>query len=493
MTRLPTAGVCACVLLLLPGAIGCRASAHCARPASATRSGAAPANVTISPQVASTKAPDQSVRQVAYPETVNTPAPEIVAPAFANQELSLPLLVEEVQSRNPSLQAMIAAWRAAAQRYPQRVSLDDPMFMAMTAPASFGSNNVESAYVLQGSQKLPWFGKRDVRGQQAQAEASEAYHDVRDSRQRLAEVTQIAFYEYYVIRRQLELNRDNLLALEQFRTSARAKYEANQVTQQDVLQVDVELAEQRRRQIELERMDRVAVAHINTLLRQSPDAPLPAPPRQLEGTIESPPVELLREMAVAQRPDLASLGARVRAQQADVALAYKQYYPDVEVFGRYDSFWQPASTQSDLRGQVGVNMNVPLYKKRLNAAVSEAEFRLAQRKAEYGQKVLDIQYEVQAAWEQLDESRRTVQLYEQQFLPAAKQNVDTARANYDAGKSDFLALILAQRQLIGLREKQQQAIADYHRRRAELERALGGPMPNPISEAVSQTIAPYGS
>jgi len=391
--------------------------------------------------------------------------------------LSLPLLIDEVQARNPTVQAMVAAWRSAAQRYPQQISLDDPMFTAMGAPASFGSSEVESAYVLQGSQKLPWFGKREVRGQQAQAETSEAYHDVRDTRLKLAEATQIAFFEYYVVRKQLELNQENLQALKEFRSAARTKYEANQVTQQDVLQVEVELSEQLRRQIELRRLDRVAVARINTLLRQPPDAPLPSPPRNLEQVSELPPAALLQGIAASQRPDLASLAATVRAQYAEVVLAHKQFYPDVEVFGRYDSFWQPASTQSDLRGQVGVNMNVPLYRKRLNAAVNEAEFKLAQRRAEYAQKALDIQYEVQTAWEQLEESRQTVLLYEQRFLPAAQQNVSTARANYDAGKSDFLAFIVAQRQLIDLREKQQQAVADYHRRRAELERVLGGAIP----------------
>jgi len=52
--------------------------------------------------------------------------------------------------------------------------------------------------------------------------------------------------------------------------------------------------------------------------------------------------------------DLSALAARV-LERPPVALAVKQYYPDAEVFGRYDSFWQPAATQSDLRGQVGVN------------------------------------------------------------------------------------------------------------------------------------------
>ena len=41
-------------------------------------------------------------------------------------ELSVEQLVAEVQARNPSLQAASAAWRAATERYPQVVSLDDP-------------------------------------------------------------------------------------------------------------------------------------------------------------------------------------------------------------------------------------------------------------------------------------------------------------------------------------------------------------------------------
>jgi outer membrane protein TolC len=163
-------------------------------------------------------------------------------------------------------------------------------------------------------------------------------------------------------------------------------------------------------------------------------------------------------------------------------LALKQYYPDAEFFGRYDSFWQPASTQSDLRGQVGVNMNVPLYRGKLQAAVCEAQFRLSQRRAEYQQRQLDIQYDVQAAYEAVQESRQAAELYSKKFLPFAEQNLDVARSNYDVGKTTFLSLAQAQRQLIEVRAKYQQTIANYHRRMADLERAVGGVLPQPIEE-----------
>lgn len=391
------------------------------------------------------------------------------------QQLSLEGLIEAVQARNPSIQAMAAAWRAAAQRYPQVVSLNDPMFGFMVGPASFGSSDVDDAYMVEARQQIPWHGKREARGQAALSEARAASLDIGDARLRVREATQLAFFDYYLASRQLELNRLNRTAVERFRDIARSKYEANQATQQDFLQADVEVADIERRQLELDRMYRVAAARINTLLRVTPDSPLPPAPSKLARPLDPPPADLLRQWALQQRPDLAAIDARIRAEQAAVTLACRDYYPDVEVVGRYDAFWQPP--EQDLRPQIGMNMNVPLYKEKRRAAVQEAMFRVAQRRAEFEQRALDIQFEVHSAFEQLGESQRAVELYERRLLPAAEQNVEAARANYDVGNTSFLGLIQAQRQLISIRERQQETLTEYHRRVAALERTIGGPLP----------------
>jgi outer membrane protein TolC len=499
MPLLPRAGICASLVLLcsilLPG---CRT----ARPQNASMPQAAvipsrTANLASGgsqavagpplPRPAAAGSPAATM-QVAHSQPAQSPErlpepEEIVVPAasdgmFANDgELSLPKLLDLVQARNASLDAMANAWRAAAQRYPQAIALDDPMLMTMMAPASFASNQVQPAYVLGGSQKIPWFGKRELRGQEAQAAASASFHEVRDARLQIAESTRLAFYEYYLLDRQLELNRQSVEILGELRDTAQVKYENNQVTQQDVLQADLELAGSERRKLELQRMYRVAIARINTLLQRHPDQPLPPPPVELAQGVDPPPADLLRQMAVTGRPDLASLAARVRAEEAAVDLAYKQYYPDAEFYGRYDSFWQPAATQSDLRTQVGVNINVPIYRRRLQAAVCEAEFRLNQRRAEYRQREADVQYEVQSAYEQVLEARQAVRIYNDKLLPAAEQNLDVARSNYDVGKITFLGLLSAQQQLVREREQYQQALAAYHSRLAELQRVVGGPLP----------------
>ena len=404
-------------------------------------------------------------------------------------ELQLAPFITDVLARNPSVQAMIATWRAAGERYPQVVSLEDPMFGFMLGPQSWGSRDVEDAYMVEARQKLPWPGKRQFRGQEARAQTSAASLDVSDTRLEVVETAKLAYFDYYLARRQLELIRDNRKLLGQSRDVARTKYEAGQVTQQDVLQAEVELADLDRQQIELERMDRVAAARINILLLRHPAAPLISPPAKLPDPIGLPPSDVLQQIAIQCRPDLAAIGARIQADEAAIALANRDFYPDLEVVGRYDAFWQPR--ERDLRPQVGMNLNMPIYRERRRAAVREASFRVSQRRAELQQRMLDIQFAVHNGFEQVEESRRTVGLYHGRFVPAAEQNIVAARSNYDVGNTNFLNLIQAQRQLIEIRVRQQQAISEYHRRVAQLERVIGGPIPSDCGPDVVPTPPPH--
>jgi outer membrane protein TolC len=433
-----------------------------------------------------------SVIPAAHQQPTNSEAnfSESLPQAPTQVEFCLPAFLAEVQARNPSLQAMFAAAQAAAEKYPQVVALDDPMFDANLAPASLGSNQVETAYSLELSQKFQWFGKRAARGRSAKADATSAYADAEETRLRLIETAEQAFFDYYLVARQQDLIRWDSNVLRQFRDTAQNKYRANQVTQQDMLQADVELAQLERRQLELERMNTVAMARVNTLLRQPPDAPLPAPPQQLSAGQSFPNSTELQQLAAAQRPELSSLAGQIAARQADLAFAQKQYYPDTEVYGHYDTYWQPASTQGDLRGEVGVRVNMPIYYGRLNAAVREAVDRVNQKRAEYDQKLLDIQYEVEQAYAELHESEQALKLFTDKLIPIAEQNVSAARTNYDVGKVSFLDLATAQRQLIDVREKNQEGLAEYHQRAAAMERAIGGPLP--ASRAAEEVPAPVG-
>ncbi len=393
------------------------------------------------------------------------------------KELSLEEVVEQVVARNPSLAQMVAAWQAASARYPQVSSLDDPMFSAMLAPASFGSNTVDAGYRLEVSQKFLFPGKLRLRGQSALAEASAAANDVEDMRVQLIEAAKLAFFDYYLVDRGLSVNDESLRLLKDFRESALARFKTG-APQQDVLQAEVEIGRQRERRLLLDRMRQVAVARINTLMNLPPDAPLGDPPPKLKAVPGLPPVETLRTYALAQRPDLKALGDRLAADQTALALAYREYYPDLEAAAAYDSIMGNGAMR-DLAPQIGLRLNIPLRLGRRNAAVSEAQARIVQRRAELASRTNQIHFQVQEAYEQLVESEKVLALYNQTILPAARANVKAAQAAYATGKAPqipFLSLIEAQRNFVNLSERYYEATADYFRRLATLERVIGGPV-----------------
>jgi outer membrane protein TolC len=235
-------------------------------------------------------------------------------------------------------------------------------------------------------------------------------------------------------------------------------------------------------------MREVAVARINTLMHLPTHSRLPPPPKQLQLAAPLPDVQALQATAVAARPDLQALADRIAAEQASLALAQKEFYPDFEVMAAYDAFWQPP--QQALQGQVGVRLNLPVRKGRRYGAVAEAQARIGQRQAELDRQRDQVNLQVEEAHAQVRESERVVPAHTETILPAAGANVKAAQPAYVTGKIPFLSLIEAERNVIGLRDRYYESLADYFRRRAALERAAGGPLV-PSAPAAKSGMPPH--
>jgi outer membrane protein TolC len=391
--------------------------------------------------------------------------------------LSVDLLVEQVVVRNPTLAQMVASWQAAQARYPQVTSLDDPMLMGKLAPAAIGTSGQvhDHFYMVEASQKLPWCGKLRLRGENALAEASAAGNGVEDTRLQLIESARTAFYDFYLADRGLEVNEESLVLLRRFRDSARSRYENNLVPEQDVVQADVEIGREQDRRLTLEETRQIAVARLNTLLHLPPDSPLPPPPRRITVTNGLPDAQALRAAALAGRPDLRALADHIRAEQAALGLAEKDFYPDFEVAAGYDAFWDARSQ----RPEINLRLNLPIYRAKRDAAVDEARARIAQRRAELARQADQVNFQVQQAFVQVQRSERSVRLYEETILPKARSNVDAAQSAYVTAKIPLLSLVEAERELVMLQDRYHEAVADYFRRRATLERVVGGPLEPP--------------
>jgi outer membrane protein TolC len=79
---------------------------------------------------------------------------------------------------------------------------------------------------------------------------------------------------------------------------------------------------------------------------------------------------------------------------------------------------------------------------------------------------------------------QVVDLYESRLLPAAHDQLRAARSGFETGQVSFLSVVEAEKNLRSVELGYEEARTDRHRRRADLERALGVP-PDELATALA--------
>jgi outer membrane protein, heavy metal efflux system len=386
------------------------------------------------------------------------------------QTLERAELVGAVLARNPSLEAARQAHRAALERPVQARSLMDPQLRYGVAPLSVGGS-VPFGQTVEVEQMFPYPGTRRLRGEAAQAEARMAGLEIEALRLELALATSQLYDDYVLVARRLEVNAEHRRLMAGFQEIATARYAAGLLPQQAPLQAEVEIARLDRERLAYEREGQNLAARLNRLLHRPSGASLPPPPATGDPVpaIALAAPEAWEERALAARPELAAAAAEVEALVAGVELARLARRPDFGVMGSYTSMFMDTEHQ----WMAGVSINLPVRRQRLRAAEAEAEARVDAAEARRLALVDAIRSEVREAWDGLSEVDQVVDLYASRLLPASRDQVQAALSAVETGRTSFLDLIEAERNLRDVELGYQETLAERERRRAELQRQAG--------------------
>jgi cobalt-zinc-cadmium efflux system outer membrane protein len=406
-------------------------------------------------------------------ESRSSPAedPSMEPASFAvDGPLAREALVLAVLERNPNVEATRQAWRAALAEHPQARSLEDTMASYSLAPLSVRSDVVRFGQVVRFEQRFPTPGQLRFAGEVALAEAEAMRGSYEAVRLALALMASSLFDEYYRVTRVLMLNDEHRELIEDIKTTALVQYEAGRVAQQDVLQAEVELAHIIHQRVMLESERKVIVAQINGLLHQRPELELPAPPARITPpSIQVPGTEILQQEGLDNRPELHAARSQLQAAESAVALAKRDYSPAIGLMGEYNSMW----AETEHRWMAGVSLNLPLQIRSRKGAIEEADALAGQAAAWLSSKRDEVRVEVDQARQRVLEAQHVVHLYQERLLPAARAQIDAAEFGYETGRTDFQALIDAERSVRTLEIQYEDAIATLGRRTAELDRARG--------------------
>lgn len=374
----------------------------------------------------------------------------------------------EIRMRASEAAAMRAGIGAAS-------ALPDPSFqlelMDFTNAAANGSPSLlpggvgVTRYLI--SQPLPYFGKRDLRGQVArhQAEQGDAQRDSTwlDVEGRI----RTAYARYYQAAEQVRILTETRELLEDMERLIVTRYGVGLAPQQDALRAQGEITAVRVELIEAEQRQRTAMATLNALLPREADAPL-AEPHRLSLPPVVPTLRSLRESVADHAPEVARDRAAIDAARSTRALTLRDRYPDFEL-GLRDTRPRDGIGTWDLM----LTMTIPLQQSARRSREAEAEQRLEAAQAALETTRTRIEGQLGEAYAGLTSNRDKAKLLRGTLLPQAEATLKAARAGYETGQVDYTTLIEAQRQILRTRLALLDAEVETAMRVVEIERQTG--------------------
>ncbi|MDD5242046.1 MAG: TolC family protein [Sulfuricella sp.] len=390
---------------------------------------------------------------------------------------SLESLLELARNQNPELAARRYEENAAAERIYPAGALPDPTLRTelenITNQSIDASPNLlpgrigDTKYTL--IQPVPFWGKRDLKREVAEAEANQAKGRAAETWADLSTRVKTAYAQYYLVVHTELLTQEILGLMGSLEKISRSRYTNGLAPQQDVIRAQIEQTGIRSDLVAIEMDHHHAHVKLNLLLNRPATAPL-AEPDRLRPIPEPARFDYtaLGERLRARNPQLFTNEAGVAAAEKNRELVYKDRYPD------FNLGLAPTQTGSKINTWgLMIELNIPLQQESRRSREREAQALLAAAESRKEATQSQLLASLSEGLSALDAARRIQALAQTSLVPQAELTFKAALAGYETGKVDFATLLEAQRQIRKAKLDELKAQTDAQIRLAEIERLLG--------------------
>lgn len=409
-----------------------------------------------------------SARSQSRPDAGSNAAPDTA------RVLSLGAIIDDVLTRNPSLAAARHGADAVATRSRQASAWPDPSVGVVVQPLPIYTARGTQRTQWRVEQPIPAFGTPALRGDVADRDADAVRASVDGTTLDFVARARTAYADLYRAQAKRRLVDQFQERLRTFEDVATTRYEVGSGDQASVLKAQIErrrLDVRREQLAETERSARARLAE----LTDRPTSAL-AGVAVVDTTRLRVDAARLRARALQERPEVAARQAALDAADRRVALARRQFWPDLSVNATYfDVAASDRPPNADGRDAfaIGVGVKLPLWRDRLRAGVEEAQVRERQAEAQLRALEASIRTRVGDLVHRLERQRLQLDLLDRTLLPQAETALESTLSAYSAGRTGFLDLLDAERTLFQLRLDRIDTLTRYRQTVADLERAVG--------------------
>ncbi|MGH7197350.1 MAG: TolC family protein, partial [Candidatus Omnitrophota bacterium] len=363
----------------------------------------------------------------------------------AQPSISLSWALSEALRVNPEMLAAKKRAEAAGFRPRQVASLEAPEVSASfeDIPTADPGRAMEKTVTI--GQRIPWPGKLFLRGKVAKKEALQAEAEYRVIERRLISLVKKAYYEYFLIQKELDIHHAHELIEREMARVAEVKYATGQVGQQDVLKAQLEFHRLLNRILILKAQQEAVRAKLNALINRAPEEPLG---RAEAFTVPETlmPAPQLYQLAETHSPEI--FAAQVGVDRANLAkkLASLEWIPDFFLDVSPFSF-DRGFTGWGLAG--GLSIPFALWSiQKVIGMIKEAKAEEEASKASLAWSRRKVALAVKEARVRAESAQYLWNLYEKSIVPLSEEGFRATQRAYMTGQSDFLMLLDSQRTLL---------------------------------------------
>jgi cobalt-zinc-cadmium efflux system outer membrane protein len=385
-------------------------------------------------------------------------------------------LLAEALQENPDLKAGDHTWRAATHMRDRVTALPDPQFtvqeFSVGSPRPFaGFNSSDFAYIgIGASQELPYPGKRNLKGQAADAAANVEHARIAVLQASLREQTTIAYLRLAYLQQTLALLESSQNTLSQVIESEMTRYSSGQGSQTDVLKAQLERTKLVREiTMHHEEMSQLE-ADLKQLLHRPQESSDIVAEDLVPTTLRHAAVELL-DLVRKQNPEIRMEGNSVTKQDAELRSAERQGKPDFSIGYMYER------TGTDFPAYYMLTFGMVLPRRsRVRAEVGEAAESLAAATehldAAQQQELADAQKQYAAA----STTAELLTQYRDGLVPQADAVFHAGLAAYESNKQSLMSVLTALNEVLELKRGYEQTLLDHEVAVAHLEALTGAPL-----------------
>lgn len=392
----------------------------------------------------------------------------------SNTELQEYLKIAAVN--NPGLQSAFYDWKAALEQMGSVGALPDPAI-------TFG-HFIENVETRVGPQKqkiglrqmFPWFGTLGNKEDIAFERSNASYKKFQSEFLKVLYRVKSAYYDYYLLGREIEITKENIMLLKFWESIARSKYTVDLKQHPDVIKAHLELGKLEDRLLTLEDMKKPIETRLLTALNIPDTVSLPIPLRIELQEVTASDKGYTNDI-IQNNPDLDAIKYTIEKEKLAVELAKKSSLPNFTLGLDYIVTGEAANRELDESGKdswlISVGITLPIWSGKNDAKKNEARAR--QRSAQYlfEKKENQLITLAERVIFEHDDALRKINLYRDGLVPKAEQSLNAAYIAYQAGKADFLNVLDAQRHLLDFQLMLDRSKTDLAKRKAELDMLTG--------------------